>query len=368
MAAKKRGAKPHPVTLLVGAALVAAIYGIGFARTREAADRLTHSRARPRPRLTPSEIAEAQPALDMAMRSMRAGSDSQQTASPSVATQAETSRRPQPGNGALSTNAAEASTRTPEVSATGATTSPPSMGGTSGLPSQTTQPNTASRPGTNSAPARAPSEFSKAGEGSVNTGARGTQAPAGGAIASGATAPYATATGATGATAGNATTGSAAAATAAATVASNAPANVAASNSAPPLSGNSAANIGAHASSSAAASSASVAETPTSPPAAAPAIADKLQLPETPAYKDGQYVGWGSCRHGEIQATIVIKGGRIVDSFISGCYTRYTCDWIAKLPPQVVERQSPEVDFVSGASESADAFYYAIVDALKKAK
>jgi len=38
------------------------------------------------------------------------------------------------------------------------------------------------------------------------------------------------------------------------------------------------------------------------------------------------------------------------------------------LPPQVVERQSAEVDYVSGATQSANAFYFAVVDALSKAK
>jgi uncharacterized protein with FMN-binding domain len=38
------------------------------------------------------------------------------------------------------------------------------------------------------------------------------------------------------------------------------------------------------------------------------------------------------------------------------------------LPPQVPQRQSAEVDRVSSATESADAFYFAIVDALEKAK
>ena len=38
------------------------------------------------------------------------------------------------------------------------------------------------------------------------------------------------------------------------------------------------------------------------------------------------------------------------------------------LPPQVIARQSPEVDFVSGATQSTNAFYYAVADALKKAK
>lgn len=85
-------------------------------------------------------------------------------------------------------------------------------------------------------------------------------------------------------------------------------------------------------------------------------------------YNDGTFVGWGYCRHGQIQSTIVIEHGRIVSAEITQCGTRYSCDWIAKLPPQVVSRQSAEVDFVSGASESADAFYYSIEDALKKAK
>ena len=31
-------------------------------------------------------------------------------------------------------------------------------------------------------------------------------------------------------------------------------------------------------------------------------------------------------------------------------------------------RQSPEVDYVSGATQSVNAFYYAVVEALNKAK
>ena len=38
------------------------------------------------------------------------------------------------------------------------------------------------------------------------------------------------------------------------------------------------------------------------------------------------------------------------------------------LPPQVVTRQSPETDYVSGATQSTNAFYYAVVEALSKAK
>src|SRR5208282_1895512 len=53
---------------------------------------------------------------------------------------------------------------------------------------------------------------------------------------------------------------------------------------------------------------------------------------------------------------------------IAQCRTRYRCDVIDRLPPQVPLRQSPDVDYVSGATQSADAFYGAVVAALGKAK
>ena len=63
-----------------------------------------------------------------------------------------------------------------------------------------------------------------------------------------------------------------------------------------------------------------------------------------------------------------IKNGKIVNAWISQCLTRYSCSWISMLPPEVVQRQSAEVDYVSGATQSSNAFYYAIVEALKQAK
>jgi uncharacterized protein with FMN-binding domain len=87
-----------------------------------------------------------------------------------------------------------------------------------------------------------------------------------------------------------------------------------------------------------------------------------------PKWKDGTYTGWGYSRHGNIEASVVIEGGRIASAVISQCRTRYSCSVIDKLPPQVAERQSPEVDLVSGATQSADAFYGAVAEALGKAK
>src|SRR5580700_1731446 len=109
----------------------------------------------------------------------------------------------------------------------------------------------------------------------------------------------------------------------------------------------------------------------TNPPAvAAPAV------PAKSAYKDGVYLGWGSCRHGDIEASVTIQDGKIALVAISQCLTRYSCGWIAPkipgaglpdLPSQVVERQGPKVDYVSGATESSYAFADAVVAALSKA-
>jgi uncharacterized protein with FMN-binding domain len=111
-------------------------------------------------------------------------------------------------------------------------------------------------------------------------------------------------------------------------------------------------------------------ETTSASDAGAAAGDSAAQMPEKERgpFKDGSFSGWGTSRHGDIEATVEIKDGRIVSAVISQCYTRYSCSWIAALPPQVVARQSANVDFVSGATQSTNAFYYAIVEALTKAK
>jgi uncharacterized protein with FMN-binding domain len=120
-----------------------------------------------------------------------------------------------------------------------------------------------------------------------------------------------------------------------------------------------------------AASSTSTSVSAANPPSAvAPPVAAKS------GYKDGIYSGWGSCRHGDIETSVTIQDGKIALVAISQCLTRYSCGWIAPkvpgaglpdLPSQVVERQSPKVDYVSGATESSYAFADAVVAALAKA-
>jgi uncharacterized protein with FMN-binding domain len=104
------------------------------------------------------------------------------------------------------------------------------------------------------------------------------------------------------------------------------------------------------------------------PVATAPVEPPKAAEPPRNALKDGVYRGYGTSRHGDIEAEIEVKDGRIAAAKISQCLTRYSCSWISQLPSQVVARQSAEVDYVSGATESSDAFYLAVAEAISKAK
>jgi uncharacterized protein with FMN-binding domain len=81
-------------------------------------------------------------------------------------------------------------------------------------------------------------------------------------------------------------------------------------------------------------------------------------------WRDGSYSGWGTSRHGDIKAQVVIRNGRIVEASILSCETRWPCDVISTIFNQPVERQSADVDRVSRATESANAYYFALVAAL----
>ena len=110
------------------------------------------------------------------------------------------------------------------------------------------------------------------------------------------------------------------------------------------------------------------------PLAAQTAVAAPPPAPEAaPAsvegrWRDGTFTGWGYSNHGDILAKVVIENGRIVGSGVAQCATRYPCDVIDLILFQPVDRQSPDVDKVSRATESADAYYYGLVEALKKAE
>jgi uncharacterized protein with FMN-binding domain len=100
---------------------------------------------------------------------------------------------------------------------------------------------------------------------------------------------------------------------------------------------------------------------PTPTPAAAAAASSSK-------FKDGTYKGVGTSRRGDIQVSLDVQGGRIASVTITGSTTEYPTRDIANLPAQVVSRQSPQVDSVSGATYSAQAFRSAVQQALQRAQ
>lgn len=110
------------------------------------------------------------------------------------------------------------------------------------------------------------------------------------------------------------------------------------------------------------------------PPALAPALPAPTATvaPAAPAaaqgqYRDGTYTGSGENRHGYLEVTVVVKGGRIASAAISDCEMQYPCSRIATLPGEAVARQSADVDLISRATMSSEAYQEAVQQALAKA-
>jgi uncharacterized protein with FMN-binding domain len=85
------------------------------------------------------------------------------------------------------------------------------------------------------------------------------------------------------------------------------------------------------------------------------------------ALKDGTYTGTGSSRRGDVWVSVQVQGGRILTVTITRSTLQYPLRDIAGLPAQVVQRQSAQVDTVSRATYSSQAFRTAVFQALSKA-
>jgi uncharacterized protein with FMN-binding domain len=89
--------------------------------------------------------------------------------------------------------------------------------------------------------------------------------------------------------------------------------------------------------------------------------------PSVTAYRDGTYSGTGSSRRGNVSVSLSISGGRVTNVSITGVTTEYPASRIASLPAQVVASQGSQVNNVTGATYSAQAFRLAVQAALQKA-
>jgi uncharacterized protein with FMN-binding domain len=97
---------------------------------------------------------------------------------------------------------------------------------------------------------------------------------------------------------------------------------------------------------------------PTAPPAPQQAAG---------AFKDGTFTGQGSSRRGDVWVSVQVQSGRIANVTITRSTLQYPLRDIAGLPSQVVQRQSAQVDIVSRATYSSQAFKQAVSQSLSKA-
>jgi uncharacterized protein with FMN-binding domain len=85
-------------------------------------------------------------------------------------------------------------------------------------------------------------------------------------------------------------------------------------------------------------------------------------------YKEGTFTGTGSNRRGSIQVAVTIKKDKITDVEISDFAMHYSEDDVVGMPDEVLQKQSAQVDNVSGATYSTQAFEDAVQDALSQAQ
>lgn len=91
--------------------------------------------------------------------------------------------------------------------------------------------------------------------------------------------------------------------------------------------------------------------------------------PSTVSYKDGTYTGSGSDRRGTVEVAVTIKQGKIANVEITNYDMRYSESNINPvLLQEVVQRQTYNVDVVSGATSSSEDFQAAVQQALAQAQ
>ena len=114
----------------------------------------------------------------------------------------------------------------------------------------------------------------------------------------------------------------------------------------------------------------SAADPNSTPQPAATQTATATTTPSPPIvspYRDGTYSGTGTSRRGNVTVSVTVAGGKISNVSITSVTTQYPVSRISTLPGQVVSRQSAQVDNVSGATYSAQAFRLAVQAALAAA-
>ena len=91
-------------------------------------------------------------------------------------------------------------------------------------------------------------------------------------------------------------------------------------------------------------------------------------VPAKPTLRDGVYEGSDKTLLGKAIVKVTIKDGKIVDIAVLERF----CSWLGakayrELPSRIVEKQTPDVDAVTGATHSSSNIKNAVKEALRKA-
>ncbi|MFA5576877.1 MAG: FMN-binding protein [Tissierellaceae bacterium] len=94
------------------------------------------------------------------------------------------------------------------------------------------------------------------------------------------------------------------------------------------------------------------------------------KAPEAPTYTDGVYEGTGEGKNGEITVSVEVKDGKIASvDILSHDETDGISDPAREqVPASIVEKNSTEVDTVSGATLTSEGIIEAVNEALEKAQ
>jgi uncharacterized protein with FMN-binding domain len=130
-----------------------------------------------------------------------------------------------------------------------------------------------------------------------------------------------------------------------------------------------AATVAAAAAAPLAGASNTASNTATTPAVVVGASATSTSTSASPAaaYADGAYSGTGTSRFGNVSVSVTISGGKLTNVQITKVTTSFPESRIASLPAAVVASQSANVNVVSGATYSSQAFKQAVQQALAQA-
>jgi uncharacterized protein with FMN-binding domain len=88
----------------------------------------------------------------------------------------------------------------------------------------------------------------------------------------------------------------------------------------------------------------------------------------TGTYADGTYSATGTSRFGNVSVSVTIAAGTVSNVQITKVTTSFPMSRIASLPSQVIAAQSANLNVVTGATYSSQAFKQAVQTALAQAQ